>query len=129
MLFSPCLQWTTVSSPPQNTPKLKCAHPKSGTGGHSGDLLAALWPGGSQGLSSAASDKAMTLSAYHKQLLAMRVGSGLEGIEVGPMLGRGSYGRVYKVRCQPQSLVSSGPATPTDYATCSLYIWTSVPEA
>lgn len=85
---------------PQTTPKLKCALPISGTGGHSGDLLATLWPGGSQALSSAASDEVMTLSAYHKQLLAMRVGSGLEGIEVGPMLGRGSYGRVYKVRCR-----------------------------
>ena len=38
----------------------------------------------------------MSLGAYHKQLLAMRASSGLEGIEVGPILGRGSYGRVYK---------------------------------
>lgn len=38
----------------------------------------------------------LSLGQYHKQLLAMRAGSGLEGIEVGPILGRGSYGRVYK---------------------------------
>ena len=32
------------------------------------------------------------LSDYHSQLLAMRMQSGLEGVEIGPVLGRGSFG-------------------------------------
>ena len=32
------------------------------------------------------------LSDYHTQLLAMRMQSGLEGVEIGPVLGRGSFG-------------------------------------
>lgn len=32
----------------------------------------------------------------HAQLLKMRMEGGLEGIEKGPLLGRGSYGRVFK---------------------------------
>ena len=35
------------------------------------------------------------LSDQHHRLMRMRL-EGLEGIEVGPSLGRGSYGRVYK---------------------------------
>lgn len=34
-------------------------------------------------------------SDHHQQLLRMRL-EGLDGIEIGPSLGRGSYGRVYK---------------------------------
>ena len=34
-------------------------------------------------MSSQASDEVLALGQYHKQLLAMRTGSGLEGIEVG----------------------------------------------
>ena len=37
------------------------------------------------------------LSEVHSHLLAMRLQSGLEGVEVGPQIGRGSYGCVYKV--------------------------------
>ena len=33
---------------------------------------------------------------YHQHLLKMRLEGGLEGIEIGPVLGRGSYGRIYK---------------------------------
>ena len=33
---------------------------------------------------------------HHLRLLRMRESADLEGIEVGPELGRGSYGRVYK---------------------------------
>lgn len=47
------------------------------------EFLATLWQGGSQNLSSQASDEVVALGQYHKQLLAMRAGSGLEGIEVG----------------------------------------------
>jgi hypothetical protein len=36
------------------------------------------------------------LGDYHQHLLKMRLQGGLEGVEMGPMLGRGSYGRVYK---------------------------------
>jgi hypothetical protein len=35
------------------------------------------------------------LSDQHHRLMRMRL-EGLEGIEIGPSLGRGSYGRVYK---------------------------------
>lgn len=31
-----------------------------------------------------------------QQLLRHRAADGLAGVEVGPLLGRGSYGRVYK---------------------------------
>lgn len=44
------------------------------------------------------------LTEYHSHLLAMRLQSGLEGVEVGPILGRGSYGAVYKGKsfiCSP----------------------------
>lgn len=34
---------------------------------------------------------------HHSYLLKMRMEGGLEGIEIGPLLGRGSYGKVYKV--------------------------------
>ncbi len=33
---------------------------------------------------------------YNQHLLKMRLQGGLEGVELGPILGRGSYGRVYK---------------------------------
>ena len=36
------------------------------------------------------------LGDYHQHLLKMRLEGGLEGIEMGPILGRGSFGRVYK---------------------------------
>ena len=35
------------------------------------------------------------LSDQHHRLMRMRL-EGLDGIEIGPSLGRGSYGRVYK---------------------------------
>jgi hypothetical protein len=37
---------------------------------------------------------------HHLRLLRMRASADLEGIEVGPELGRGSYGRVYKGACK-----------------------------
>lgn len=44
------------------------------------------------------------LGDQHHRLMRMRL-EGLEGIEVGPSLGRGSYGRVYKgARCSGASL-------------------------
>ena len=36
------------------------------------------------------------LTDHHLRLLRMRTSAHLEGIEVGPEIGRGSYGRVYK---------------------------------
>jgi len=39
---------------------------------------------------------------HHSYLLKMRMEGGLEGIEIGPLLGRGSYGKVYKVRAGRQ---------------------------
>ena len=33
---------------------------------------------------------------YNQHLLKMRLQGGLEGVELGPILGRGSFGRVYK---------------------------------
>ena len=36
------------------------------------------------------------LGDYHQHLLKMRLEGGLEGIEMGPILGRGSFGRGYK---------------------------------
>jgi hypothetical protein len=56
-----------------------CLVPLAGT---PDEFLAALWQGGSKDLSSQASDEVLALGQYHKQLLAMRAGSGLEGIEV-----------------------------------------------
>ena len=38
----------------------------------------------------------MSAGEHHLRLLRMRASADLEGIEVGPELGRGSYGRVYK---------------------------------
>ena len=44
------------------------------------------------------------LGDYHQHLLKMRLEGGLEGIEMGPILGRGSFGRVYKgVACPSHS--------------------------
>lgn len=36
------------------------------------------------------------LTDHHLRLLRMRTSADLEGIELGPELGRGSFGRVYK---------------------------------
>lgn len=67
-----------------------------------------LWPNGSGAISSQGSgggdDHMGQHLAAHRALLAARAGSGLDGVEVGPMLGRGSYGRVY--RCAQVSLPS-----------------------
>lgn len=38
------------------------------------------------------------LEGMHAQLLGMRMQHGLEGVEVGPLLGKGSYGSVFKGR-------------------------------
>eukprot|EP00208_Stichococcus_sp_RCC1054_P001625 CAMPEP_0206147012 /NCGR_PEP_ID=MMETSP1473-20131121/32126_1 /ASSEMBLY_ACC=CAM_ASM_001109 /TAXON_ID=1461547 /ORGANISM="Stichococcus sp, Strain RCC1054" /LENGTH=1059 /DNA_ID=CAMNT_0053543779 /DNA_START=733 /DNA_END=3909 /DNA_ORIENTATION=+ len=61
-----------------------------------------LWPHGSGAISSQGSgggeDCMGQHLAAHRALLAARAGSGLDGVEVGPMLGRGSYGRVYRGR-------------------------------
>lgn len=43
-------------------------------------------------------DTVQPLADHHGYLLRMRMEGGLEGIELGPLLGRGSYGRVYKGR-------------------------------
>ncbi len=48
------------------------------------------------------------LGDYHQHLLKMRLEGGLEGIEMGPILGRGSFGRVYKGTA-PASSRSSVP--------------------
>ncbi len=40
---------------------------------------------------------------HHVRLLRMRESADLEGIEVGPELGRGSYGRVYKGAALPRA--------------------------
>ena len=58
------------------------------------EFLAALWQGGSQAMSSQASDEVQHLGQYHKQLLAMRTGSGLEGIEVGSDAAGPKFGAV-----------------------------------
>lgn len=39
------------------------------------------------------------LRDHHGYLLRMRMEGGLEGIALGPLLGKGSYGRVYKGAC------------------------------
>lgn len=39
-----------------------------------------------------------TLEGMHAQLLGMRLQHGLDGVEVGPLLGKGSFGSVYKGR-------------------------------
>ena len=62
--------------------------------------------------------------ANHSHLLKMRMEGGLEGIELGPLLGKGSYGRVFKggapsvaLSLQPQS---AGPKTRSAPAAASL---------
>lgn len=73
-----------------------------------------LWPHGSGAISSQGSgggeDCMGQHLAAHRALLAARAGSGLDGVEVGPMLGRGSYGRVY--RCAQALRPSFGPSKP-----------------
>ena len=36
------------------------------------------------------------LNEYHQTLMKLRLEGGLDGIELGPVLGQGSFGRVYK---------------------------------
>ena len=36
------------------------------------------------------------LAEYHQTLMKLRLEGGLDGIELGPVLGQGSFGRVYK---------------------------------
>ena len=36
------------------------------------------------------------LNEYHATLMKLRLEGGLDGIELGPVLGQGSFGRVYK---------------------------------
>ena len=50
----------------------------------------------------------MQLTDHHLRLMRMRTTSDLEGIELGPELGRGSYGKVYKgASCTPSPAVHS----------------------
>lgn len=78
------------------------------TGGSADTNGSKLWPHGSSAfgppgnfgsLGNVASLQSQV--SAHRQLLQSRGGSGLDGVEVGPMLGRGSYGRVYKVPPSP----------------------------
>ena len=39
---------------------------------------------------------AKQMSEYHQTLMKLRLEGGLDGIELGPVLGQGSFGRVYK---------------------------------
>ncbi len=61
-----------------------------------------LWPHGSGAITSqltfGSEDIGQHLAATNA-LLAARAGPGLDGVEVGPMLGSGSYGRVYRCAC------------------------------
>ena len=50
----------------------------------------------------------MQLTDHHLRLLRMRTTSDLEGIELGPELGRGSYGKVYKGARRPVPYRASG---------------------
>jgi hypothetical protein len=57
-----------------------------------------MWSGNSKGLTGANNDATLQSQlSIHMQLLEARAGRGLDGVEIGPLLGRGSYGRVYKV--------------------------------
>lgn len=38
----------------------------------------------------------MRCAASHEYLIKMRMEGGLNGIKIGPQLGKGSYGRVFK---------------------------------
>lgn len=40
--------------------------------------------------------RAVLSSSLHMGLLGMRLQHGLEGVEIGPVLGQGSFGCVYK---------------------------------
>lgn len=60
-------------------------------------------------LSSCMSGPAAHAGASHSQLLKLRMEGGLEGIELGPLLGRGSYGRVFK---------GAAPRTPPHISIC-----------
>lgn len=53
----------------------------------------------------------MQLTDHHLRLLRMRTTSDLEGIELGPELGRGSYGKVYKGVRRPVPCRVSGVAS------------------
>ena len=53
------------------------------------------------------------LGDHHGYLLRMRLEGGLDGIELGPQLGRGSYGKVFKgataaVVCDSRRALTSG---------------------
>ena len=39
---------------------------------------------------------AKQMNEYHQTLMKLRLEGGLDGIELGPVLGQGSFGRVYK---------------------------------
>lgn len=43
------------------------------------------------------------LGDHHGYLLRMRLEGGLEGIEIGPIMGRGSYGKVFKGESRQES--------------------------
>ena len=53
------------------------------------------------------------LSDQHHRLMRMRL-DGLDGIEIGPSLGRGSYGRVYKGAQQLCSCTNLRRCSPTE---------------
>ena len=44
----------------------------------------------------ARSSEVKQLNEYHQTLMKLRLEGGLDGIELGPVLGQGSFGRVYK---------------------------------
>ncbi len=44
----------------------------------------------------ARSGEVKQLAEYHQTLMKLRLEGGLDGIELGPVLGQGSFGRVYK---------------------------------
>ena len=53
----------------------------------------------------------MRCAASHEYLIKMRTEGGLNGIKIGPQLGKGSYGRVFKGDpwLTPQQLAHSTP--------------------
>lgn len=64
----------------------------------SGSTLDGLQKGGTLGsaLTNGSANYEVQLTDHHLRLLRMRTSADLEGIELGPELGRGSFGRVYK---------------------------------
>jgi hypothetical protein len=61
------------------------------------------------------------LGDHHGYLLRMRLEGGLDGIELGPQLGRGSYGKVYKgapAVCETATSRHWHPATSIPFRAC-----------